>query len=375
MVMSNFLKHSLHLSVLSTFTVLIVMAENNPYQKFLCDTPNSQRVIDFGNVEDLLNSSVIDMGISKRLMAKRSSSPIGSHLKQAVNARTDNEGNRFAYELFREENQREKLRNLLAELVDLPQQIPLCSYNKQEQLAYWLNLHNVALLNEIVAKYPVRDLAPLLLGVDSILDRKILIIDETDLSLNDIRSNILLVKYERDPLIIYGLYQGNIGGPNILKQAFNGSNVYPLLKENAFEFINSNRGTEVSERKRDNTQVSSYYQRNADYFPDFQDDLKQHLLTFATPNLKSTIGQSQSLMPNIDNWKVTDLYGTTRTFNASANTNAAALDDASSNYSINSARESSMKSLSLEQIARLKELMRVRAKNIGGTSVTIHDEN
>jgi hypothetical protein len=35
------------------------------------------------------------------------------------------------------------------------------------------------------------------------------------MSLDDIQFTILRQNYDNDPLIIYGLYQGNIGGPNI----------------------------------------------------------------------------------------------------------------------------------------------------------------
>ena len=77
--------------------------------------------------------------------------------------------------------------------------------------------------------------------------------------------------YDNDPLIIYGLYQGNIGGPNIRRTAYTGKDVYRALKNNATEFINSNRGTYSKDERV--FEVSVLYDRNRAYFPDFDADL------------------------------------------------------------------------------------------------------
>ena len=68
-------------------------------------------------------------------------------------------------------------------------------------------------------------------GTDSVLNKKLISINNVKLSLNDIQHDILDKNYDKDPLIIYGLYQGNIGSPNINKKAYSGQNVYNLLKK------------------------------------------------------------------------------------------------------------------------------------------------
>jgi hypothetical protein len=57
------------------------------------------------------------------------------------------------------------------------------------------------------------------------LPKKLLTVDGVALSLNDIQFNILKHNYANNPLIIYGLYQGVIGGPNIRKSAYTGATV------------------------------------------------------------------------------------------------------------------------------------------------------
>ena len=350
---------------------LTTQAENNVLQKFNCETSESLLVMDFKQIDDLLNSSVLEMGRSKRTKAARADRSIGTHLSQSINASTDNEGNRFSFEIFNSVEKITRLSDVREFLENVPDKTSLCLFNKKEQLAYWLNLHNVALINEIVKVYPMRNLQSLLEGDGSILNKKILNVADVALSLNDIRQYILPNNYNNNPLIIYGLYSGNIGSPGIMKQAFTGKNVYPLLKKNAADFINSNRGTSLSSGSK--IRVSAYYQRNAQYFSDFQTDLKQHLLSYVEGNIKQNIKNATFFIPDIDNWKVADLYGTTNNFGESSSSMDPAMLGDSRYDSFNNPRGVFANSLSSQQLSRLKELMQVRAKNFGSTSVTVSD--
>ena len=350
---------------------LTTQAENNVLQKFNCETTESLMVMDFKQVDDLLSSSVLEMGRSKRTKAARADRSIGTHLSQSINASTDNEGNRFSFEIFNSVEQITRLSDVRKFLENVPGNASLCLFNKKEQLAYWLNLHNVALINEIVKVYPMRNLQSMLEGDVSILIKKILTVADVSVSLNDIRQYILPNNYNKDPLIIYGLYSGNIGSPDILKQAFTGKNVYPLLKTIAADFINSNRGTSLGSGSR--IRVSGYYQRNAQYFSDFQSDLKQHLLSYVEGDIEQDIKNATFFIPDIDNWKVADLYGTTNSFGESVSSMDLALLSDSRYDSFKNPRGVFAKSLSSQQLSRLKELMQVRAKNFGSTSVTVSD--
>ena len=99
-----------------------------------------------------------------------------------------------------------------------------------------------------------------------------------ELSLDDIQHTILRINYENDPLVMYGLFQGVVGSPSIRKYAYTGDDVYFQLESNAHEFINSYRGTYPYSPTL--FRVSSFYDRNRVYFPDFETDLSNHLLNF-----------------------------------------------------------------------------------------------
>ncbi|MBB1324129.1 MULTISPECIES: DUF547 domain-containing protein [Pseudoalteromonas] len=371
-------------SLLIKFSCLLLLlsapkylhAEDKAYPQFSGYSPKSKLTINFEPVNILLESNVLDMGPSRRINAKLDKPPIGTRLRNVFPSATHNESNRFTYELIKSPKQKSLVNDVKKYLESLPEKNNLNLYSKQEQLAYWLNLYNITLINEIVKRYPIVSLEKILTGPDSLLDKKLVNIGSLQLSLSDIQYGILDKNYSKEPLIIYGLYQGYIGSPNINKKAFSGKNVYKLLKNNATDFVNSNRGTKID--SLNSLEVSSYYARNADYFPNFSNDLKLHLLQFADKTTQEIINKSDKIEPIINNWAIADLFGSKRVFGGGMSTNSAASIGMSRNYALTDkvtkdANTGGKFRLSAREITRLKELMRVRAKNYGETSVTITD--
>ena len=294
----------------------------------------SKYAISYENLNILLDAVVVDIGRSNREKAPREKATTGTRLKEKVNRWTINEGNRFFFETF-VDNETAKL-----QLDEIKKGIGLKRFSRDEQLAYWLNLYNVTILNEIVKVYPERNLEKFLYGRDSILDQKLLVVEGVRLSLNDIQNVILKENYDGNPLVIYGLYQGIIGSPNIRKRAYTGKTVHDDLTENAIVFVNANRGTAIKNDKK--FRVSSFYERNKAFFPNFQADLTAHLAKYLEGGELAALQSASTLDADIDDWTVTDLGGTRREVGGSlANSNAAMLGatqgGSSSNYGMSAA--------------------------------------
>ncbi len=282
--------------------------------------------IKYDDVDLILKTMVVDVGRSTRERADSARAKTGTRMKTKVKRDTAKEGNRFFFEEFQNNEEYKKaLHNVRLSLEAIPSQVPLEAFNRKEQLAYWLNLYNITVLDQLVQMYPERNLKKEVIGKKSIFDQKILNVADTPLSLNDIQYRILAANYDNDPLIMYGLYQGHIGGPNIRKRAYTGENVTRYLQDNAEEFINSNRGTQAND---DVFEVSSLYDRNRQYFPNFDADLKQHLTRFIEGPERLALQSAARLDPDIDDWTITDVYGTMDTIGGSFTDNKAAMLDA-----------------------------------------------
>jgi hypothetical protein len=289
---------------------------------------SSTYIIKYDDLTAVLKTVVVDMGRSTREKAAPTQSATGTRMKSKIKRSTANEANRFYYETFDDNEATQQLLGAIRDsLAHVPTEVPLKYFSRDEQLAYWLNLYNVTILNEIVNVYPKKNLKKLLVGKKSILPKKLLTVDGVALSLNDIQFNILKHNYADNPLIIYGLYQGIIGGPNIRKSAYTGADVYRALTNNAIEFTNSNRGTDGSSKNPEVFRVSSLYERNKSYFPDFNSDLSAHLMKYLEGNERGQLQAASTLKPDINDWTITSLEGNYRELGASMASNPAALLD------------------------------------------------
>ena len=317
---------------LLTLHALADAAESQVPEPFQGFDNNSRHTINYDDLSDLLRVVVVDVATSNRAIAPPAKEITGTRMKVKVNKLTANEGNRFFYETFQDNDAgKQYLLDFQKNLETLPSRTPLAKFSRDDQLAYWLNLYNITVVNQIVAVYPQRSLKKLIQGRNSIFSEKLLTVAGIPLSLDDIQFTILKQNYDNEPLIIYGLYQGIIGGPDIRPLAYNGDDVYRALEDNAFEFINSNRGTFIKDEET--FRVSSLYDRNSEYFPDFSSDLSQHLLSQLEGNERTALQSASKLKADIDDWTVTDLGGTRQQISRSfAHNNAALMDSFRSNH-------------------------------------------
>jgi hypothetical protein len=320
--------HYLKVFIIGFLVISQVVSANSvvpePFSGF---DDNSKYVIKYDDITALYKTVVVDVGRSARTVAKPTQAKTGTMMKSKVKRTTADEANRFYFETF-EGNEKgpQLLRTIKSSLEQLPSEVALEYFSRDEQLAYWLNLYNITLLNEVVEIYPKSNLKKFLVGKKSILSKPLLEVAGVQLSLNDIQFNILKNNYN-NPLVMYGLYQGNIGGPNIRRSAYIGSDVWRALTNNASEFINSNRGTYSNSKKPDVFQVSSLYDRNRAYFPDFNADLSAHLMEYLEGYERSRLLLAKTLKPGIDDWSITSLSGVYRDFGGSLASNHAALLD------------------------------------------------
>jgi len=292
-------------------------------EAFRGHTPGSTMSINYQDLTKILNQTVWETGHSDRANPGRVSARPGSRIVRGARNSTRNEGNRIDFHAFMGDNH-DVLVALRRDLEKVPENVPLRQFSRNEQLAYWLNLYNLTVLTQISTIFPEERLKRHYFSSSNnagLWDEKVLNVAGVSLSLNDIHHKILIPKY-RDPLIMYGLFQGVIGGPNIRDEAYRGADVWRQLEANAREFVNSNRGAFIKDRI---IRTSTFFEINSALFPDFNRDLKAHLYKYAKPNFAKRISDSSDKIgTRQSNWYIADLYGGNRSI-AAASVNPAAL--------------------------------------------------
>lgn len=274
-------------------------------------TPTTDPVrhrIDYEIWDFALKNIVVSMGPSNRKVARRPDPVVGSRINQRPSSRYRLEGSLGLFRFFD--------KDVIASFTEYRQDLErvvgtldISALPRNEQLAFWLNLHNVAMMEQIAREWPVREPRNIKLGGVPLDDAKFINLRGIPVSLRDIREEIVF-RHWKNPKVIYGFWRGEIGGPELQRHAFTGENVSSLLDVAAADFVNSLRGTQM---RGERLEVASLYAEVAPfYFPDFEGDLRSHLAAFAEEPTAQVLAQTRTVSATISEHGIADLHGGAR---------------------------------------------------------------
>ncbi|MEP1229937.1 MAG: DUF547 domain-containing protein [Litorimonas sp.] len=256
--------------------------------------PKVSTRLDFTIWSDWLKANVLYAGPSIRKLAPSAVSPAsrqtGSRFIVGHKSRYRFEGNKIPYRTMQEAHE-----NFLPvyqkDLEALSDTLDITSLSRNDQLAYWFNLHNVALINIIADHSPVRrpgKIKPIKGDNSQLHDAKVVTVNGHNMSLRDIREKIVYANWS-DSIVIYGFHHGILGGPNINYHAYDRHNIGELLRENAEEFTNSFRGY------REGKISPIYKDASQFYFPEGKTDIRDHLKRFMRDEIYTELSSYKRL--------------------------------------------------------------------------------
>lgn len=186
--------------------------------------------------------------------------------------------NRFNYSSVSPEDRR-----ALKEYLNKMQHVKVSGLNRDEQLAFWINLYNGQTVDVILDYYPVKsirdiDISPGFFS-NGPWDAKLLTIEGLKISLNDIEHRILRPIWQ-DNRIHYVVNCASLGCPNLMPYAYTTQNISSLLDKAAHDFINHPRGVTFLDGK---IKVSSIYIWFREDFGDSNEGIRLHLQKYLSP--------------------------------------------------------------------------------------------
>jgi hypothetical protein len=122
--------------------------------------------------------------------------------------------------------------------VNLPEAEP------DQQLAFWLNVYNATVIDQVLDQYPIDSIRPTFLGIPNWLtflqffQRKIIEINRQAYSLNQIEHNTIRPQFQ-DPRVHFALVCAADGCPLLRHEAYQPGQVQQQLEEDAQRFINN----------------------------------------------------------------------------------------------------------------------------------------
>ena len=271
------------------------------------DTPVRNR-IDYEIWDEAMNYLVFRMGKSLRQNPGRPSAGMGSRRIYGHDSRYRLEGNRILFS-FLDQEVIATFTEYRQDLERVGTELDIASLSRNEQLAFWINLHNVTVIEQIANAWPVRQ--PREIEIDGVPmdEAKILSVKGVSMSLKDIRTQIVY-RHWRNPKVIYGFWRGDIGGPSIQSEAYTAQNVGRLLDKSARDFVNSLRGTQ---KRSDRLEVSEIYaEAQPFYFPEWGQDIRAHITTYADEDVLALMQQTSNVEAAISEPDIADMAGGVR---------------------------------------------------------------
>ena len=106
--------------------------------------------------------------------------------------------------------------------------VPVSSLSRNDQLAYWLNTHNMLVMQAMTDSKGRKNMSKArgtAAAPGEMWTQKRITVEGTKLSLHDIEKNIIVSNFADKPNAIFGLYQGTKGSPGFKGDGFSGANL------------------------------------------------------------------------------------------------------------------------------------------------------
>ena len=167
--------------------------------------------------------------------------------------------------------------------------VPIGTYARAEQRAYWINLYNELTVVVALRARPVGSI--LKIGISPGLltfgpwGAKLIQVEGTPLSLNDIEHRILRPIW-RDPRTHYAVNCASLGCPNLALEPYSAASMEAMLDRGARDYVNSPRGATVANGRLKASKIYDWFESD---FGGSEAGVIAHLRQYARPELAQAL--------------------------------------------------------------------------------------
>lgn len=180
--------------------------------------------------------------------------------------------------------------------------LPIGQYNRNVQLAYWINFYNALTIYTVLKNYPVKSIRDIKTGWFSggIWNKHLIKVDGVLISLNGIEHRIVRPIWN-DPRTHFALNCASYSCPNLQRQAYTGRTINGMLTQDAIIYINSPRGVSIKNNELIVSSIFDWYQSD---FGKNEQAVINFLKKYAKPKLKEKLNKFHEISDYQYNWKL-----------------------------------------------------------------------
>ena len=177
--------------------------------------------------------------------------------------------------------------------------------NRDEQLAFWINLYNAKTISVIVENYPtesIRAIKSNFLDFKGPWNDKSLTVEGVDLSLDNIENKIIRPVFN-DARIHYAVNCAAIGCPNLREKAYQSDTLDTALEEQARAYINNPRGVFIKNDQVTASRIFLWYKGD---FGENENEVLNHIRSYASPTLRQSLEGIEDIHRFEYDWSLND---------------------------------------------------------------------
>ncbi len=133
---------------------------------------------------------------------------------------------------------------------------PTDGADRQEKLAYYINLYNAATVKLIIDNYPLKSIKDL----RNPWGQRIVAIGNQMISLGDLEHKIL--RKMNEPRIHFAINCASYSCPKLIDRAFTAANLELLLEQAAVDFINDNKRNNITEDRASLSKIFRWFKND-----------------------------------------------------------------------------------------------------------------
>lgn len=154
---------------------------------------------------------------------------------------------------------------------------------RDEQLSFWINMYNIAVVHTIAQHYPLASIKDAGTLMNPIWDRSIINVGGNYFSLSEIETKIL--KKLNEPRLYYALCNGTLSSADLRNEAYTAKNLDQQLQDQKTNFLqNKTKGIRRHKGTRE-LRISSLFKWQKEFITS-SSPLKTYLQPFADYSLK-----------------------------------------------------------------------------------------
>jgi hypothetical protein len=148
--------------------------------------------------------------------------------------------------------------NHLYELLSLAKRVKVTTDNPETYKAFWINAYNIAVINGIVKKYPVK--SPM--DIEGFFNEKTHSLGQKSVTLDDIEKKLLFGNYPEEERFHFVLVCAAKGCPPIIAKAYRPETLENQLEEQTFKAMNASSFIKVQKENVLFSELMKWYQQD-----------------------------------------------------------------------------------------------------------------